>query len=711
VTGLSPAAWLVIDAVTRRATSALGSWTGSQTSLGPSVAGVPGLLLLFVFVLARAVDARAGAGLTIVGLVWLGVIALFIWGLGVPVLIRGFLAASQILNGPAAGIPIPGYPASLAVWLPLVLFLAELCAVLVLAPRAHDEPGDVTDPARGPAAAVPASTITKLRPLTVAAVMAALALVASLPRIAFNEPRVRSRITILDKGMVNWDVPVQGRLGLERSGMFGLLPRYLEAAGYSVRLDHDAFSQASIDRTDVLVVINPAERLTAEEHARVERFVDGGGGLLVLGDHTDIGGIMTPLNELLEPYGISYLFDSAFTPSHWRNNAGFIPGPLTRGLDDANSRFGQSTGASLRLRAGAEPVATARWGFSDAGNKENRDNAFLGDYIYQAREPLGDLPVVALCRHGRGRVLVFGDTSSFQNVSIAFSWPFIERVFLTASGRNLAAVAWLSPLALLGWCAALVALGLRGGLQLRGPALAGTWAGLLLAGLVARVAENPVPALGGPVAIIDAAHDNRVHLGLWDGESLAGLAVNLARNGLLPLVDRDGSASLLKTARVYASVAPRTGFSAAEVRRLRTFAEGGGEIVLGLGWEAKSGAGSLLAMSALDLAPVPLGPVPILRKIADPEIYKRIEEDPHFADAWPVEGVQSSDEVLYASAGYPIVVRRPMGRGGFTLIADSKFLLNRTLEQEGAAWRGNIVFLERFFTHLSKGQSVSRPAR
>src|SRR5262249_49472270 len=154
-------------------------------------------------------------------------------------------------------------------------------------------------------------------------------------------------------------------------------------------------------------------------------------------------------------------FDSAFTPHHWIYNAGFRPGPLTAGLDEANSRFKQSTGASLTLTSPAEPVATARWGFSDFGDRANKDNAFLGDYIHQAQEPFGDLPVVALSRHGQGRVIVFGDTSAFQNIALPSAWPFVTQVFMVAAGTNSSVAGWLGPAALCGILLLIAAAALR----------------------------------------------------------------------------------------------------------------------------------------------------------------------------------------------------------------------------------------------------------
>ena len=40
--------------------------------------------------------------------------------------------------------------------------------------------------------------------------------------------------------------------------------------------------------------------------------------------------------------------------------------------------------------------------------------SFLGNYHYDEGERLGDVVLVATATHGRGRVVVWGDTSAFQ---------------------------------------------------------------------------------------------------------------------------------------------------------------------------------------------------------------------------------------------------------------------------------------------------------
>jgi hypothetical protein len=696
LTGRSAGAWIAIEELTRRATSALGRLSGAGTILGPSVAAVPLLVLFLAYLAARLAAARGEGGRIALAAAWVALLAAVGWSVGVPLALRGFNTAyTATALRSLADMPVPSYPASVAVFLPLVLFLVwlapvTLCAGGPFAPRVaapQDEAGR-----------------RSLRQGLFALAGAAATFLIAQPALRLPPPEARPVVTLLDRGMVDWSVPSPGAQGLENAGMFGMLPRYLQAAGFEARVRRDALDPEALAATQVVVIINPKEALSAEERAALAAHVRGGGGLVVMGDHTDILGTRDPLNALLEPYGVAFRFDSAFTPGHWHNDAGFFPGPLTRRLDDANSRLQQSTGASLELRAPAEPVATARWGFSDAGNRDNEENAFLGDYIYQASEPLGDLPVIAMSRFGRGRVIVFGDTSGFQNIALPHSFEFVTRVMHTAAGVERGAARAAVPAGLAAFLAAalFLAFARRPRPEVAAAFLSGTFLGLAAAGALAARLEPARPATGGRLAVVDAAHFNNASLDLWDARSLSGLNVNLARNGWLPVIDREGDAACLEAAQVFVTVAPRRPFSPGELRRLRASLERGGQAVLAVGWEEAAGSRSLLDFFGLSIAPVPLGPVPVLRKIADPEVFQRLQIEPHFSSAWPVEGIAATgDEILYASDSYPVVVRRRVGRGSLTIVADGRFLLNKTLEEEGSSWQGNVAFLRRLFPRPS----------
>lgn len=60
---------------------------------------------------------------------------------------------------------------------------------------------------------------------------------------------------------------------------------------------------------DVLVFKTPTEPFTDEEVSTIERFVDQGGGLFLIGDHTNLFGMSTYLNKVAAPFRLAFRSD------------------------------------------------------------------------------------------------------------------------------------------------------------------------------------------------------------------------------------------------------------------------------------------------------------------------------------------------------------------------------------------------------------------
>lgn len=128
----------------------------------------------------------------------------------------------------------------------------------------------------------------------------------------FSNEKSPGRIAIYSssESPVIFDKPEFNKYGLENVGMFGLLPEYLKSAGYTVDTI-DKPDDAGLRDTKVLVIINLMKKLDQKYEESIWRFVQNGGSLLVLGDHTGTEEIRDPSNELLKPAGISFNFDCA----------------------------------------------------------------------------------------------------------------------------------------------------------------------------------------------------------------------------------------------------------------------------------------------------------------------------------------------------------------------------------------------------------------
>jgi len=508
----------------------------------------------------------------------------------------------------------------------------------------------------------------------------------------------KRQITFYGKGLLGWHTPQFEMYGISRGGMFGLWPKYLEAMGYHPLIlnEETLLSPAILEETQVLVVINLKEQFSDEHQQMIWRYVAKGGSLLVLGDHTDLMGIMKPLNHLLQPVNIRFRFDSAFTATRWFNAYELFPHPITASLDYSNDKLQHSTGASLDVAPPAYPIINAKFAFSDKGNYDN-SNGYLGDYLYQLGEQLGDIAVVAGATYGKGKVIVFGDTSAFQNVAFYHSHEFVNRLFshLTRSTR-LTVFKWVGWALLLGIvvvCSIVPATRTLLALPILSAAV-GT--ALLLGHALFLPLSAPVRPCTGNLAYVDASHVNQYSLTHWKKNSIGGLNINLARNGYLPMILRNRRIEAILDAKIYVVIAPTKPFSRDELKVLQAYMQSGGQLILAVGWEEKAGAQTLLDFLGVDIASVPLGPVPIHEPTMDKKFIRSIQMKPHFMEAWPIFYQDSSDiKVLYAFKDYPIVIHKSLGKGGAVIIADTQFLYDRTLEQEKAWWEGNITFLRQ----------------
>ena len=267
--------------------------------------------------------------------------------------------------------------------------------------------------------------------------------------------------------------------------------------------------------------------------------------------------------------------------------------------------------------------------------------AYLGNCRRDAGEPFGNLVLVAGEEVGNGRVLVFGDTSPFQNGA-----HFLSQRLITNS---------------IGW-------------------LCASDAGYICAGGgVARL--RPFD----DVAAIDFSLNPRVSRELFTDLSLGGLANCLWRAGItaVPVYDR-----AVPAAELVFIVAPTRRLTPERIRDLVTYMMSGGSLVLAKGYTSPEPCAGLLSMLGFDILPVPLG---------NGEVAARVRHK----EAWAITYGGPPDTVTHAAAfGHPTIVTRPVGRGSFTLISDGRFLLDGNLESEARYTRENVEFVARLLAGL-----------
>ncbi|HIH00088.1 MAG TPA: hypothetical protein HA258_05840 [Thermoplasmata archaeon] len=532
-----------------------------------------------------------------------------------------------------------------------------------------------------------------------------------------------------------WDVPEYGKYGKDAVGMFGLWPiclttfgyeteilvgnrnqflnvtqavpqnitRYLNLTDYTTIRETSQVSVSLLDDATIFVVSNLNVSFSEQERSIIWEYVKKGGSLLVIGDHTNVGGMQEPLNELLAPVGIRYRFDAALPFDEkfkWFTCTQLLHHPLTASLMSLDElQYG--VGASLDLSPSAYPLIIGSSVLSDNGNRSNGDIAYLGDYEYTQGEQLGDVILVAGTSYGAGKVLVFGDTSMFQNPALPFSYRFLQSSFswLASNQTGTTNVLQIGISLLFLFGAVLVYYFFKKN------TIAFAWFPFLLClSVVLSATLNPLLLTTtrqdtGTIVYIDASHNERFSLESFTDDSLNGLNLNLERNNLHPRILREFSEDAILGSSMIIFNAPTAAFTPEEVRFLQSYMTQGGIVLLATGYEDKEASLPLLKPFGMDIESTPLGPVPYVE-----ENLSLYQNEPRFVDSWPVTFPANQTTSYYNftwnDLTFHLVVFLQHGAGGLLVIGDSQYLLDKNLESIYDYWPGNILFVKYLLDEL-----------
>ncbi len=499
-------------------------------------------------------------------------------------------------------------------------------------------------------------------------------------------PSVRSKpgpktVLFLNHGGFDWDRPTTQEVGAFSGGMFGLLPVYLQHAGWDVKTVRAVdLDRSLVGAGQVLVLINCPHEWGGPERARIREFLEAGGGLLVLGDHTDIFGCARGGNTLLAEHGIRFRFDSAyFLGRSWRRELEWCRAEPQTSVTAHDA--GIAVGASLALEGPAFPIVTARYGFGDAGIRNNVTGAFLGDYRFQPDERLGDLCVVAGARIGKGSLRVYGDTSAFQNAALESSFhthvaPVLDR--LASSNLDLP---WslVTSLALGG--ISLTLWGLFRALQSSASLWLGCWAAACLTDLPVRWSDARQTSSVDAV-LVDRTHGPRIGDAGGEWNEIWPFKMAALRTGAIVLDFAHWDPRILERARGLLLVAPTSPYGREERIALRRFVEHGGTLVCCATGRDATALAPVLDGFGVGIMTESVGSVP--------EIPVQRPDLPRLLDASPLQFERRPGDVaLIESGGAVFALARPVDRGWLVVIGDTRVMSSANVESTTGEWPGN----------------------
>jgi hypothetical protein len=526
---------------------------------------------------------------------------------------------------------------------------------------------------------------------TVAVLAVVLAMLQALPATVTVTPGKCRKVLFLDNGLVDWELPDFEDLGRYSVGMFGLLAATPPLYGFDAEIvdPEHLLERLDAEPESVLVLINSSIKWNPEQHAAIWSHIEQGGGLLVLGDHTDVGRQRQSLNPLLDRAGISLQFDSAFPLRPGFASCRKIgTSRLFRDISPDRELF-IDVGASLAIAAPAVPEVIGSFSFSDRGVMGNLSGAHLGNYYWDRGEPLGDLVLAARSKIGEGRVLVFGDTSGFQNAGIDGNLPrVLPRIFNWLGGGEVRSAR--NPIAGIALIAGglLVAVGM---LRFRSPLLmlpvllVGLWASRSPPESTTRMDWPLTPCVG----VLDCSASPSAFGFQDEPKGLGSLKILLLRHGYAAYVKRPGGAPT-GTPGIIVIVEPAVPYGADDAEWVLRAVRNGATCALFVSATGSANCQEILDAAGVRVRRIALGAVPHRHGMS------ARRNEPRFVEAYPLKVEANAEhQVLYQYGEYLIALERRYGRGRFVVVGDGAFTQTWNLYRERSGpVLGNLLFLK-----------------
>jgi len=201
---------------------------------------------------------------------------------------------------------------------------------------------------------------------------------------------------------------------------------YGHDSGYNFACIYDYFSHfyetsrleapiddATMQNCDVLVVKVPTERYDRQEIAAIGRFVKRGGGLLLIGEHTNVFNTGVFINDIARIFGFSFRYDCLFgidTVFTQLYRPPLVPHPIVQSMPPLN--FAVSCSIAPGISSGRAVIRST--GLKNLMADYHASN-FYPQVEDRAEMRYGAFVQLWTTHYGAGRVAAFTDSTIFSN--------------------------------------------------------------------------------------------------------------------------------------------------------------------------------------------------------------------------------------------------------------------------------------------------------
>lgn len=255
------------------------------------------------------------------------------------------------------------------------------------------------------------------------AAMGGLAFLAGLAVIAlftFPDPgREKAGRVLLDEYNSNWEwttQPLDTEWYGQKSGYnYYSLGQWLSHY-YQVDTNFEPRTTELLEAYDILIIKTPTAPFAPEELDAIEAWVQAGGGLFLIGDHTNVFGTSSYLNPLARRFGLRFRYDSTYDLATLRVTLYEHPDLLAHPAVMEMPPFLFATSCTLAAPLLADNVMVG-YGLR-ALPVDYSKRVFFPDKERERDYPFGLFLQAAAVHHGRGRVMAFTDSTVFSNFTM-----------------------------------------------------------------------------------------------------------------------------------------------------------------------------------------------------------------------------------------------------------------------------------------------------
>jgi hypothetical protein len=529
---------------------------------------------------------------------------------------------------------------------------------------------------------------------------------------------------VIDEFHSDWekaDLPmVKDVFGVKTVYNYGFFKEFLEKHFSSVRTSDTAIDSALLDQTDVLILKTPTKPYSPEEVAAVRQFVESGGGLWLIGDHTNIFGMNTYLNQVGSQWGIYFNADAVSPLPGYYQQVVSVPG--VPDVHDCGNREHETlasarylnhpiighrlpflavlTSCSVSAPWNCEAVSISRGTFVD--HPLFGGNTFFGNLKHDHDETYGCVLQNVAVRSGRGRVATWSDSTLFSNFSMCMTGvPDLALGYVEWLNRRNVVARETVSLGVLALITA-IAVGIFVGRHRSREVIGGLVAGMLMLGcfvpLIDGVNSRAYPlgdicsgfrtvGFDQQYSCLDLPNRDHVHRG--ELKNFESLYVLMQRLHLFPQAS-DRLKDLVKCDTII-MVNPTRDLDQHDIEALKEYLHRGGAVVLMAGRTTSAVAKLDKRVQSLNRLLEGLAlrdrfqalPRETLTDFHGPLLQPSLLTDAEVVAELRIDDPQTKT-LLRAADGNPLVARRQIGEGNVILCAIPELFSNANLGEPGS---------------------------